>query len=84
MQLFSEDATVFSKKFKFFCSQKVEKTTLQIAQKNSNPFFFLTAWAAKTDQTEKFVFKNVTYRPTVYRTGLVPGGFSDRSYTLHK
>ena len=57
-------------KFKFyFCPQKVEKTPSKVAQKNSNPLFFLTAWAAQTAQTEEFMFQNVAYRPTVYKTG---------------
>ena len=33
-------------------------------------FFFLTAWAAQTAQTEEFMLQNVAYRPTVYRTGV--------------
>ena len=31
-------------------------------------FFFL---AAQTAQTEEFMFQNVAYRPTVYRTGFL-------------
>ena len=73
MQLFSADTTIFLKNFHvFFCPQKVEKTTLKVAQKNSNPLFFsLLPWAAQTAQTEEFMFQNVAYRPTVYRTGAV-------------
>jgi hypothetical protein len=59
---------VFRKNLIFFCPQKVEKTTLKVAQKNSNHFFFLTASTAQMAQTEKFMFQNVAYRPTVYRT----------------
>ena len=31
--------------------------------------FFLTALTAQTAQTEKFMFQNVAFRPTAYRTG---------------
>ena len=60
---------VSKKNLKFFWPQKVEKTTLKVAQKNSNPLFFLTAWAAQTAQTEEFMLQNLSYRTTVYRTG---------------
>ena len=57
MQLFSVVAKKFSKKFKFFFARnKLKKTPSEVAQKNSNPLFFLTAWAA---QTEEFMFQNV-------------------------
>jgi hypothetical protein len=37
-------STMFSKKkIIFFCPQKVEKTPSKVAQKNSNPLFFLTS-----------------------------------------
>ena len=42
-------------------------------------FFFLTAWAAKTAQTEEFIFQNVAYRPTVYRTGIWVNSKSQKS-----
>ena len=32
-------------------------------------FFPLTASTAQMAQTEEFMFQNVAYRPTVYRTG---------------
>ena len=38
-------------------------------RKTQISFFFLTAWAAETVQTEEFIFQNVAYRPTVYKTG---------------
>ena len=70
MQLFSADATIlFFFKNMFFCPQKVEKPPSKVAQKNSNPLFFLTAWAAQYAQTEEFMLQNVVYRPTVYRAG---------------
>ena len=33
-------------------------------------FFFLLPWAAQTAKTVEFMFQNVAYRPTVYRTGM--------------
>ena len=51
---------------KKFCPQKIEKTPLKVAQKIH--FFCLTASTAQMAQTEEFMFQNVTYRPTVYRT----------------
>ena len=60
----------FWKDFKVFCPQKVEKTPSKVAHNISNSlFFFLTAWAAQTAQTEEFMLQNVAYWPTVYRTG---------------
>ena len=53
---------MFLKIKKIFCPQKV-------AQKNSNPLFFLTALTAQTAQIEEFMFQNVAYRPTVHKTG---------------
>ena len=38
----------------------------KVAQKYSNLF---SPIAAKTAQTEEFIFQNVTYRETVYREG---------------
>ena len=54
----------------FFCPQKVEKTTLKsCSEKLKSTFFFLTASTVQIAQTEEFMFQNVAYRPTVYRTG---------------
>ena len=64
MQLFSGDAKIF------FAHKKLKKSLSKVAQKNSNPLFSLTALTAKTAQTEEFMFQNVAYRPTVYRTGV--------------
>ena len=47
----------------------LKKTPSKVAQKNSNTLFFLTAWAAQMAQREEFMFQNVAYRPTVYKTG---------------
>ena len=56
--------------FFFFCPQQVEKTTLKsCSEKLKSTFFSLHAEAAQTAQKEKFMFQNVAYRPTVYRTG---------------
>ena len=54
MQLFSANATIF-----FFAHKKLKKPPSKVAQKNSNPLFSLTAWAAQTAQTEEFMFQNV-------------------------
>ena len=61
MQLFSEKIQYFQK------SWKVEKTTLKSCSEKLKSIFFLTAWAAKTAQTEELMLQNVAYRPTVYR-----------------
>ena len=72
--LFSAEPTIFSKNFKkFFVHKKLKKPPTKVAQKNSNPLFFLSASTAQMAQTEEFMFQNVAYRPTVYRTGA--GGF---------
>ena len=60
MQVFSADAT------NFLCLQKVEKKTPSKVAQN----YFLPI-ADQTAQTEEFMFQNVAYRPTVYRTGAV-------------
>ena len=49
----------------------MRKPPSKVAQNNSNPLFFLTAWAAQMAQTEEFMFQNMAYRTTVYRTGAV-------------
>ena len=67
MQLFSAVAQNFQ--ISFFAHKKLKKPPSNVAQINSNPFFFLTNLTAKTAQTEEFMLQNVAYRPTVYRTG---------------
>ena len=47
------------------------KIDFKVAQKYSNPLFFLAASTAQMAQTEEFMFRNVANRPTVYRTGLL-------------
>ena len=51
-----------------FCPWKVKKPPSKVATKYSNWFFSLLSWAAQTAQTEEFVFQNVAYWPTVYKT----------------
>ena len=71
MQLFSADDTIFKNKFKFFFAAKSWKNHPQkLLRKTQIHFFFLTILSAQTAQTEEFMFQNVAYRPTVYRTGI--------------
>ena len=42
-------------------NQQKYKLQAVLAQKNSNPLFFLTASSAQTSQTEEFMFQNVAY-----------------------
>ena len=59
----------FKKKIKFFLPTKSWKNHPQkLLRKTQIHFFSLTAWAAQTAQTEEFMFQNVAYRPTVYKT----------------
>ena len=41
----------------------------KLLRKTQIHFFSLLPWAAQMAQTEEFMFQNVAYRPTVYRTG---------------
>ena len=50
-----------------FCPQKLKKRNSKVAEKYS----FFSPIAAKTGQKEEFMFQNVAYRPTVYRTGYI-------------
>ena len=50
-------------------NKRIKKPPSKVAQKNSNPLLFLTASTAQMAQTEEFMFQNLAYRPTVYRTG---------------
>ena len=72
MQLISAEATMFSKKFKKknFAHKKLKKTTLKSCSEKLKSTFFLTASTAQMAQTKVFMFQNVAYRPTVYRTGV--------------
>ena len=53
----------------FLPTKTWKKHPQKLLRKTQIHFFFLTAWAAQTAQTEEFMFQNVAYRPTVYRTG---------------
>ena len=35
-------------------------------------YFLLLPWAAQIAQTEEFMFQNVAYRPSAYKTGVLP------------
>ena len=76
MQLFSADATIFKKKI-----EKLKKTPSKVGQKYSN---FCSPIAAQTAQTEEFMFQNVAYRPTVYRTGVHTKKLIDRKKRIFK
>ena len=53
----------------FFCKRDIMQLLItkiaKVAQKYSSLF---SPIAAQTAQTEEFIFQNVTYRETVYRT----------------
>ena len=70
MQLFTVVAKKVSKNFQVFLPTKSWKNhpqkLLRIPQIH---FFSLTALTATTTQTEEFLFQNVAYWLTVYRTG---------------
>ena len=70
MHFINAGATIFSKSFYIFLPTKSWKTHPQkLLRKTQIHFFFLTALTVQTTQTEEFMFQNVAYRPTVYRTG---------------
>ena len=41
--------------------KKLKKHPQKLLRKTQIHFFFLTAWAAQTAQTEEFIFQNVAY-----------------------
>ena len=64
-QLFSADATMFSKKFRFFFflpAKSWKNHRQKLLRKTQIHFFFLTASTAQMTQTEEFLFQNVAYR----------------------
>ena len=78
-ELLSADAIIFLKIIYFFlCPQKVEKTTLKSC---SEILKFLSALLPLAAQTEEFMFQNVAYRPTVYKTGANSSTKSDVTQT---
>ena len=63
---------MFLENFRFFFAlKKLKKPPSKVAQISSNPLFSLAASTAQIAQTEEFMFQNVAYRPTVYRTVVV-------------
>jgi hypothetical protein len=44
-----------------FDRKKLKNPPSKVAQKTSNPLFFLTALIAQTAQTEEFMYQNVAY-----------------------
>ena len=66
MQLFSVHATM-SLFFNSFYHEKLKKHPQKMLR--NAQFFLPTPWATQTAQTEEFMFQNVTYRPTVHKTG---------------
>ena len=67
MQLFRADATIFLENI---CPQKVEKTTLKSGSEILNILPHYSPEVPKWPKTEEFMFQNVAYWPTVYRTGI--------------
>ena len=66
LQLFSADTKTFFFNLNFFIwPQTVKKTPSKVDQKYS----IFSPIAAKTAQSEEFMFQNVAYRPTVYKNG---------------
>jgi hypothetical protein len=64
---------ILKKKKKIILPTKSWKNHPQkLLRKTQIHFFFLTASTAQMAQTEEFMFQNVAYRPTVYRTGNSP------------
>ena len=43
----------------------------KLLRKTQIHFFSLLPWAQWAAQTEEFMFQNVAYRPTVYKTGIL-------------
>ena len=65
MQIFSADSTTFSNVY--FVHKKLKKPSSKVAQKKLKSTLFLTA---QMTQTEEFMFQNVAYRTTLYKTGV--------------
>ena len=70
MQLFSAHATMFLKKNlkKILTTKSWKNYPQKLLRIPQIHFFFLTALTAQTAQTEEFMFQNVAYWLTVYRT----------------
>jgi hypothetical protein len=72
MKLFNAVANMF------FALKKLKKKPQKLLRKTQIHYFFLTASTAQMAQTEEFMFQNVAYRPTVYRTGLNKNKVTDK------
>ena len=60
------------RQYNIFEKKMLTKSWKKHAQKSLRytPFFSsLLPWATQTAQTEEFMFQNMAYRPTVYKTG---------------
>ena len=68
MQLFSATLQYFQKKFKL-PTKSWKNHPQKCSEKLQSTFFSLLPERPK--QTEEFMFQNVAYRPTVYRTGIL-------------
>ena len=66
MNLLHSSTVWTSSIYSFFALKKLKKPPSKVAQKYSKKF---SPIAAKTVQTEEFLFQNVAYRSTVYNTG---------------
>ena len=70
MELFNTDAKMFFKKFKFFFSlKKLKKHLKKLLTSAEIPSFQNFFFHCPTAQMAEFMFPNVAYRGTVYRTG---------------
>ena len=69
---------MFWKKYETqFLPTKSLKTHPQKLLRSTQICFALLPWAAQKAKTEELTFQNVSYRPTVYKTGvLAPLGLS--------
>ena len=71
MYLFSADAKIFFLRSKIlFLPTKSWKNHPKSCLETLKSTFFLNAWATQTAQTEEFMFQNVAYKPTAYKTGV--------------
>ena len=76
MQLFSADPTILLIFFKMFVlttkkKKKKKKKNQKLLRIPLIHIFSPTALTAQTAQTEEFMFHNVAYWPTEYRTGIL-------------
>ena len=60
---------VFSKKI-FLPTKCLKKNPQKLLRKTQIHFFSLLPWDSQAAQTEKFMFQNVAYAPTLYRIGV--------------